>query len=413
MTNVSCFERRFRRTVPTRGGSSNDLVTAPVHSRVNGWSSPLHVLQPVAWLIYCFMGIVGFGVYIPLLPPPWNYISYGVIGTAFVLHLLTHLAAVTMDPADYAVRVKKDYSSPVPVFDRKKQPHVIHNQHCNLCDVDVGSKVKHCGSCNKCIADFDHHCKWLNNCVGRRNYWLFFVTVLSAVCGVFLLILVISFVFIEHFVNPAVLRTAAAFQAVNGSMTWLVFLPLAPVQTTSASLLVLAVITVIIALASFLLLCHLLIFHIYLLYKGMTTYEYIMKQRQMQSSRQQEEGTTQPSSSNGDASRNPGLFKMSLGCNAPLSGKSSIFKYQDRGQSTVSRTICSKTKPQSADGENCPNYGSESALQVIPGAAPVDWRVSMRRMERPSTEQSEDPIAQNPLSTSIVDTTEVHQQHIH
>ncbi|XP_053084082.1 palmitoyltransferase ZDHHC11 isoform X2 [Pangasianodon hypophthalmus] len=361
MTNVSCFERRFRRTVPTRGGSSNDLVTAPVHSRVNGWSSPLHVLQPVAWLIYCFMGIVGFGVYIPLLPPPWNYISYGVIGTAFVLHLLTHLAAVTMDPADYAVRVKKDYSSPVPVFDRKKQPHVIHNQHCNLCDVDVGSKVKHCGSCNKCIADFDHHCKWLNNCVGRRNYWLFFVTVLSAVCGVFLLILVISFVFIEHFVNPAVLRTAAAFQV----------------------------------------------------YKGMTTYEYIMKQRQMQSSRQQEEGTTQPSSSNGDASRNPGLFKMSLGCNAPLSGKSSIFKYQDRGQSTVSRTICSKTKPQSADGENCPNYGSESALQVIPGAAPVDWRVSMRRMERPSTEQSEDPIAQNPLSTSIVDTTEVHQQHIH
>lgn len=44
---------------------------------------------------------------------------------------------------------------------------------------------------------------------------LFFMTVLSAVCGVFLLILVISFVFVEHFVNPAILRTAAAFQGEN------------------------------------------------------------------------------------------------------------------------------------------------------------------------------------------------------
>ncbi|XP_053467022.1 palmitoyltransferase ZDHHC11 isoform X3 [Ictalurus furcatus] len=354
MTNVSCFERRFRRTVPTHVGSSIELITAPIHSRVNGWSLPLHVLQPVAWLIYSFMGIVGFGIYIPLLPQPWKYISYGVIGTAFILHLLTHLAAVTMDPADYAVRVKKDYSSPVPVFDRKKQPHVIHNQHCNLCDVDVGPKVKHCGTCNKCIADFDHHCKWLNNCVGRRNYWLFFMTVLSAVCGVFLLILVISFVFVEHFVNPAILRTAAAFQV----------------------------------------------------YKGMSTYEYIMNQRQLQSSRQQEEGATQPSSSNGAASQ------MSLRCNAPSSGKSSTSKYQNRGQSTVSRTICSKMKPQSADLENCPNYGSKSAIQMIPGAAPVGWRVSMTQMERPSTEQSEDPVAQSPLGTSIVDPTEVHQQHI-
>ncbi|XP_060717767.1 palmitoyltransferase ZDHHC11 isoform X1 [Tachysurus vachellii] len=414
MTNVSCFQRRFRRTMPTWKGSSSELVTSPVHSRVNGWSSPLHVLQPVAWLIYSFMAIVGFGVYIPLLPPPWNYISYGVIGTAFILHLLTHLAAVTTDPADYAVRSKKDYSVPMPMFDRKKQPHVIHNQHCNLCDVDVGSKVKHCGSCNKCIADFDHHCNWLNNCVGRRNYWLFFVAVLSAACGVFLLVLVIAFVFIEHFVNPSILRTATAFQAVNGSTTWLAFLPVAPVQTSSASLLVLAVITVIIALASLLLLCHLLIFHIYLLYKGMSTYEYIMKQRQSQSSRQHEEGTTQPSSSDRTTSQNLGPFKMSLRCNALLSGKSSIFKYQDRGGSMVPITICSQKKPQSADGEICTNYGTNSAMQVIPGAAPRDWMGdSIRQTERTPTVRSENPFAQSPLSTSIVDPTEVHQQHLH
>ncbi|KAF7691959.1 hypothetical protein HF521_010926 [Silurus meridionalis] len=355
------------------------------------------------------MGIVGFGVFIPLLPQPWNYISYGVIGAIFTLHLLIHMAAVTTDPADYAVRVKKDYSSPMPVFDRKKQPHVIHNQHCNLCDVDVGSKVKHCGNCNKCIADFDHHCQWLNNCVGRRNYWLFFLTVLSAVCGIFLLILVISFVFVEHFVNPEILRTAAAFRAVNGSTTWLVFLPLAPVQTSSVSLLVLAVITVIIALVSFLLLCHLLIFHMFLLYKGLSTYEYIMKQRQLQSSSQQVEGATQSSSSNADASLNLGHFKMSLGCNTLLSGKSSIFKYKHRGQSTVSRTICNKTKPRSDDGKNLPHHGPKSAIQMIPGAAPLGWSVNMRQMEIPSAEQIEEPFGQSSLGTPIVDATEVQQ----
>ncbi|VDQ02798.1 unnamed protein product [Trichobilharzia regenti] len=35
------------------------------------------------------------------------------------------------------------------------------------------SRTKHCKSCNKCIANFDHHCKWLNNCVGSRNYACF------------------------------------------------------------------------------------------------------------------------------------------------------------------------------------------------------------------------------------------------
>uniref|UniRef100_A0A4W4FCE5 Palmitoyltransferase ZDHHC1 n=1 Tax=Electrophorus electricus TaxID=8005 RepID=A0A4W4FCE5_ELEEL len=134
---MSCFERRLRRTAPAHGGSQNELVVAPTHSRVNGWSCPLHVLQPLAWLVYAFMAIVGFGVYIPLLPPPWNYLSYGVTGTACVLHLLTHVAAVTIDPADYSVRVRKDYLSPMPVFDKKKHPHVIHNQHCYLCEVDV------------------------------------------------------------------------------------------------------------------------------------------------------------------------------------------------------------------------------------------------------------------------------------
>uniref|UniRef100_A0A3B1IRD2 Palmitoyltransferase n=1 Tax=Astyanax mexicanus TaxID=7994 RepID=A0A3B1IRD2_ASTMX len=375
-------------------------------------------------MMYSFMAIVGFGVFIPLLPSPWNYIAYGVIGSAFVLHLLTHLGAVTVDPADYNVRVRKDYSSPMPVFDKKKQPHVIHNQHCYLCEVDVGSKVKHCSSCNKCISDFDHHCKWLNNCVGGRNYWLFFMAVFSAVFGVLLLSVVILFFFIQHFVNPSSLRTAAAFQSVKGNGTWFAFLPLAPVQTSSTSLLVLAFITIIITLSSLLMLCHLLVFHIYLLCKGISTYEYVVKQRQSQNSRDQGGGATQSTQANPAAEQSPGPVDMPIDCDAPLSSRSSIFKYQSRGQtsSRLSGTICSEMEhfPQTADGENPPNYGSKSSAQIIPGEAPVSWGSS--RVETPQVQQSstgqhseaeERPDVQRPLGTSIVDTTAVHQQLIH
>ena len=51
--------------------------------------------------------------------------------------MVTHIAAVTIDPACDAVRTKEYYSQTKPIFDRKKQAHVIQNQRCFLCDVKV------------------------------------------------------------------------------------------------------------------------------------------------------------------------------------------------------------------------------------------------------------------------------------
>lgn len=59
------------------------------------------------------------------------------MGIAFAVHFFTHIAAVTIDPADASVRAKHSYSSPMPVFDRTKQSHVIQDLHCYLCDVNV------------------------------------------------------------------------------------------------------------------------------------------------------------------------------------------------------------------------------------------------------------------------------------
>uniref|UniRef100_K7F8A8 Palmitoyltransferase n=1 Tax=Pelodiscus sinensis TaxID=13735 RepID=K7F8A8_PELSI len=287
---MSCYDRRLRRTGPEQLNSRNDLVSPPQHSRVNGWSLPLHTFQVVALLFYTYLAIVGFGIYIPLLPHGWKYAAYAVsfilvIGVLFAHHLVAYIVAITIDPADQNVLAKKNYCSPMPVFDRSKHKHVIQNQHCYLCEVDVGPKAKHCSACNKCIADFDHHCKWLNNCVGGRNYWFFFNAVASAVLGVFLLILVILYVFIQYFVNPAELRTAPQFERVNGNNTWLAFLPLAPADITAAGIVAIAVITMLLGTASLLLLGHLLLFHLYLLGKKLSTFDYITEQRRMKNTR--------------------------------------------------------------------------------------------------------------------------------
>lgn len=59
------------------------------------------------------------------------------MAVAFIVHLFTHITAVTIDPADASVRAKRSYSSPMPLFDRTKQLHVIQDLRCYLCDVKV------------------------------------------------------------------------------------------------------------------------------------------------------------------------------------------------------------------------------------------------------------------------------------
>ncbi|XP_013359343.1 PREDICTED: probable palmitoyltransferase ZDHHC1 isoform X4 [Chinchilla lanigera] len=260
-------------------------------SRRNGWSWPPHPLQIVAWLLYLFFAVIGFGVLVPLLPHHWVPAGYACMGAIFVGHLVVHLTAVSIDPADANVR-DKSYSGPLPIFNRSQHAHVIEDLHCNLCDVDVSARSKHCSACNKCVCGFDHHCKWLNNCVGERNYrswvltaahrWarLFLHSVASALLGVLLLVLVATYVFVEFFVNPMRLRTNQHFEVLkNHTDAWFVFLPAAPVETQAPAILALAALLILLGLLSTALLGHLLCFHIYLMWHKLTTYEYIVQHR--------------------------------------------------------------------------------------------------------------------------------------
>ncbi|KAE8608123.1 hypothetical protein XENTR_v10011407 [Xenopus tropicalis] len=272
-----------------------EVIAEPLqHSRKNGWSWPLHLLQLVAWCTFLFFAIIGFGILVPLLPQHWLAAGYICTGVMFTFHCVVHFLAVTIDPADDNVQAKGSHG-PLPVFDHNKHAHVIENMHCYICEVDVGPKSKHCSICNKCVSNFDHHCKWLNNCVGEKNYWLFFNCLISAFLGTFLLSTISTYVFVEYFVDPAMLRTSQQFEAIqNLSDVWFVFLPSAPVETKAPAILALAAIVSVMGLITILLIGQLLCFHVYLLWNKLSTYEYIMHQRQKQemksNSRHNEDG---------------------------------------------------------------------------------------------------------------------------
>ncbi|XP_051920127.1 palmitoyltransferase ZDHHC1 isoform X2 [Hippocampus zosterae] len=281
----SCAKTR-NRTAPTGG---EDGGRRSGGSRTNGWSWPPHPFQMLAWLLYAYFAAVGLGVLVPLLPAHWTPAGYICTGVMFACHLCTHVMAVSVDPADRNVRAKSP-GGPLPVFERSKRAHVIENCHCYLCQVDVGPKSKHCSACNKCVANFDHHCRWLNNCVGSRNYKLFLYSVASAALGACVLLAVSSYVLIAFFSEPAVdrsrapNRTAAPF----------------PFSPPAAAVPALAAVTGGLALLACVLLCHLLLFHFYLMWNRLSTYEYIVRQRHRQdgrrtTSREDVERATRPS----------------------------------------------------------------------------------------------------------------------
>jgi palmitoyltransferase len=121
---------------------------------------------------------------------------------------------------------------------------------CDSCACFVSISSKHCKTCNRCVVRFDHHCKWLNNCIGALNYKLF-------------ISLLIAFI-----LNQAMLATFAIWGLQQTQEA-------VPIGVQYAAYSILCSTSCISLGASVWLISS----HMYLAYKGLTTYEYMMMKR--------------------------------------------------------------------------------------------------------------------------------------
>jgi palmitoyltransferase ZDHHC9/14/18 len=122
-------------------------------------------------------------------------------------------------------------------------------QFCNTCHIVRPPRAKHCRYCDNCVEVFDHHCPWTGTCIGVRNYKYFInfvaVTVTGAAfcCGVSSYVIVLwaegvhsDLVFIRDTVSPLLCSWSLIVTGLVGAL---------------------------------------LVFHIFLIFRGQTTNEFL------------------------------------------------------------------------------------------------------------------------------------------
>ncbi|KAG0481933.1 hypothetical protein HPP92_010017 [Vanilla planifolia] len=140
--------------------------------------------------------------------------------------------------------------------------------YCSLCKVEVSKFSKHCRVCDKCVNGFDHHCRWLNNCIGRRNYGRFFILMAAALLllifqwSVGIEVLILCFLEQKQFKMDIVSKLGSSFSLV----------PFVVVVTSCTILAMLATLP----------LAQLFFFHVLLIKKGISTYDYIIALRELE-----------------------------------------------------------------------------------------------------------------------------------
>ncbi|KAL2535444.1 Protein S-acyltransferase 18 [Forsythia ovata] len=168
-------------------------------------------------------------------------------------------SSIQMEPLiPFLLVVKDDSIAPDP-----KDEDV---SFCSLCDFEVKKHSKHCRSCNRCVEGFDHHCRWLNNCVGKKNYTAFILLMIS----VLIMLIVEGGTAIAIFV-----RCFADKIGIQEELSRRNY-----VKFPRGILAAISVLLVFVTAYSTAALGQLFFFHLVLIKKGISTYDYILAMKE-------------------------------------------------------------------------------------------------------------------------------------
>ncbi|KAG7578234.1 Palmitoyltransferase DHHC domain [Arabidopsis thaliana x Arabidopsis arenosa] len=307
--------------------------------RKHGWQLPAHTLQVIAITVFCLLVVAFYAFFAPFVGGRiWEYVLIGVYSPVAILVFVLYVRCTAINPADprimsiFGTGVNRDDMAgarnfdetgsqlqaspsvvsrsstvagnssvkgsvedaqrvesvsrrscynPLAIFcyvfvleDCRKQEGAAEQEgnseealFCTLCNSEVRKFSKHCRSCDKCVDCFDHHCKWLNNCVGRKNY----VTFVSLMSASLLWLIIEAAVGIAVIVRVFVNKQSMETEIVNRLGNSFSRAPLAAVVGLCTSVAILACFP----------LGELLFFHMLLIKKGITTYEYVVAMRAM------------------------------------------------------------------------------------------------------------------------------------
>ncbi|KAG2446136.1 hypothetical protein HXX76_000733 [Chlamydomonas incerta] len=217
--------------------------------RRHGLQTPLDPHQLASWLIFFALVSGVYAFYVPFVE------DAGARWFLVALYSLLVIAIVALDL----------YTSYLDPSDPGLMGATDGEFFCGLCQASVARSSKHCRACDRCVEGFDHHCKWLNNCVGAKNYWHFFALISSTVSLLTLQLAWGLWLFITSFTQKQEMKGRVA-EKYGSSVVY------GGWQAALALYMVMLV-------AAVVMLGELFFFHIVLISKGMTTYDYIVAQR--------------------------------------------------------------------------------------------------------------------------------------
>jgi len=136
-------------------------------------------------------------------------------------------------------------------------PGTDHGIEC-FCMKKTQISTRYCQICKKNVKGLDHHCIWLNTCVGKRNYPLFFVLITTG-----------TLLFSAQTVIAAF--TLAEWTDDLSTANWILLVLQGVISFLVANLLL-----------------SLVLFHIYLQFVGIGTYDWLIKRAQNQRRKQKE-----------------------------------------------------------------------------------------------------------------------------
>ena len=226
---------------------------SPKIYKLNGFSFPLEFQQVLTWILLLLNTIL---FYYYILSEVSKYYQQEIKIFILIVHLILFMntlffgfLSTYIDPSDPLLKeeIKKKNN-----IQRNKEHYILEISKnfpfCLICCSNIHSTSKHCKKCNKCIKNFDHHCNWLNNCIGKYNYGYFYL----------LVFIVIFYNLITSFCGLLVFFKARKQRKKNYKLI----------------LIIIGSITNFGIAMNFIFLFS---YHSYFIFKGITTYEYILR----------------------------------------------------------------------------------------------------------------------------------------